>query len=259
MPLKPRSGALTKECILNFGPYSGGKSNGWAQTRQMYETTDTPGKFYIISTETEMAERTAEGYMDGTAGNNFFTNAEIQTPTDYESLMRISEKYREAGTEQDWIITDSIGKALTWSRDVWFTEHFDMTWKQFQTAGRKISEVKPENWMQMASLYKDWFIPNIIGFPGHRYSCAQAETVATSGAWADSPAIQKMFGRIGAKPVGDKELAYAHHTVLFSTMRSHGEWITTTVDDPGRPYLVDEPVVSFPYTYLMQVAGWQVT
>lgn len=254
--LQPAPGKLTKEMILAFGPYSGGKTNNWATWRRWYEVTDTPGKFYIISTELEMAHRTAEAYMDGTPGNNFFSNAEITEVHDYESLITVSEKYREAATEDDIIVVDSVGHCLTWARDVWFSQNLDMTWKQFQASGRKISEVKPENWTQMSSLYKDWLIPNILRFPGHRYVCAQSDVVSTSGSWADSPAIQKMYGRIGAKPVGDKELGYAFHTVLFCTQRGADDWRMTTVDDPGRQYLVDEQVGDFVTSYLMNVAGW---
>lgn len=253
MPLHPSETARTKERILLIGPYGGGKSHAWAKLREWYALTDTPGHFHILSTEYEMADRTAEGFTD------FDTNATIYETTDYPSLLAASEAIERVAAPEDWLVVDSIGNPHQWSRDVWFHREMGMSYKEFLATGKKMAEVPSHGWGEMTGLYKDWLDPYVIRFKGHKLATAQAATVNTQGSWADSPAIQKMYGRVGVKPEGHKELGYVFHTVLFATQRGRDDWRLTTIDDPSRTHLADEPCVpDFVSSYLINVAGWSV-
>lgn len=269
MPLHPPPTALIPERLLAYGiaGASAGKSEIWSNLRYWYEVTNTPGHFYIISTEPEMAEAVAQGHLDGTPGNNFFSNATIGTATDYESLCKVSEDFKaratesfiETGEKRDWIITDNIGDPQTWARDVFFKANMGMSYREFINSGRKMKEVQPSDWGQMKGMYQEWLVSNIIEFPGHRMATAHAKEIRTDGAWGDkNPLILKTFGPYGFKPVGDDNLGSAFRTILLCERYGKIDWRYTTVDDNKRMMLERELVQDFVTTYLFQCAGWVV-
>lgn len=271
MPLQQAPHKLTKEGILTFGVNSAGKTRSWATIRKWAELTATPAHFHIISTEHEMVLRTVEGYLDGTPGHNFFTNATIagydhdnrlwtpDAPSDYDTLLAATAKIHAAAGPNDWVVIDSIGLVQTWSRDVWFGAEKGMSYRDFVGSGRKMKEVKPADWDTMAGLYRDWYFPYIWNFPGHRFACARMVEIRTEGDWAEKDRnILKMFGPHGVKPDGEKNLGFDWHSVLLCS-RARDGWNISTVDDPERTYLNDEKISDFVQDYLMGVAGWQVT
>lgn len=251
--LKPPEHARTKERILAFGSYGSGKSHGWASIRDLYATTDTPGHFHIISTEWEMADRTAEGYA------NFNDNATIHEATDFESLLGISEKISEAATGDDWLVIDSVGSGWSWAQDDYCQGRWGKTFKEYQAdLGNSNSDI---NWQFVNNAYRSWINPHVIRFPGHKYACAQADVVASEGKWKDGPEIQGMYGRFGVKPVGQKELGYAFHSVLLFKHPTRTDWQITTIDDPSRVHVDSHPVATPPLgfvdSYLVKIAGWR--
>lgn len=260
MPLQAPPTNLIKDSFLVFGVQSAGKTRSWATIRKWYELTGASGHFYIISTEAGHAERTAQAYLDGTLGNNFFSNASITTVTDYDTLVAESEKIRKDGTGDDWIIIDSIGWPQQWARDRWFRDnHNGMTWRQFQNAGHTVQEVKSHEWGQMTDLYRDWLVPNILEFPGYRLATAHLKEIRTEGLFAEKNRnIISNFGPHGVQPDGDKDLLYGFNSI-FLMKRARDGWRITTVDDPEREYLEDAPITDFVQDVLMDVAGWQVT
>ncbi len=261
--LQPPEHARAREAILTFGVYGSGKSEGWAAIGETYRMTDTPGHFHVLSTEWERALQIAEGCQ-----TDFYANSTIHEVTDYESLMAASEAIRKVNAESDnplgdWIIIDSIGTTLQWTRDVWFQNEMKMTFREFMGSGKKLTEVGPAGWIQMDTMYKDWILPHVLRFPGHSYACAQADTVNMEGAWADKGAIKDLFGRIGLKPVGEKNNPYLFGSILLTLNPSKGEYCLTTVKDrKGREYLTREPLAMLPLgfaqTYLVGVAGWSL-
>jgi hypothetical protein len=253
--LRPGSHQITKERVLAYGPYGSGKSNGWASIRKWYEMTETPGHFHIISTEWEMAHRTAEGYLDGTPGNNFFSNATIHEAWDYETLVVENEKVRGVLGPDDWAVADSIGNYWLWTQDHYCQQNFGKDFKEFMAEGGKVREI---NWQVVNAMYRKLVLPLIVRNPAHFYACAQADPVQTEGSWADSKEVREMFGRFGAKPVGQKQLGYQFHTVLLMKPAGPGEWTFTTVDDPSREKVVSAPMMDFVMSYLCPIAGWEM-
>lgn len=255
MPLQQSPLALTKEGILGFGAFGSGKSHAWATIRKWYEMTETPGRFYIISTEWEMAHRVAEGYLDGGPGNNFFSNAEIHEAHDFASLYDIAVKIRQQADEHSWVIVDSIGNAWNWVQD----EH------TIQLYGKSASEYRAEggkkfDWQRVNERYRSFLLPNILRWPGHRYLCAQADKVSTEGDWADPLEVQRKYRPFGGyKPVGQKELAYQLHSILYFSKAGKDDYRLSSVDDPSRVKLEDAKVEDFVTSYLLGPAGWVLT
>lgn len=270
MPLLPPGYYTEPESILTFGVNSAGKTRGWAAIRKWFEITQSPGHFHVLSTEYRHAMRTRQAYLDGTPGNNFDSNATIYETTDYDSLMEASELVRKAGLatsidtpegprSPDWVIIDSVGHPKIWARDKWFGINKGMTWREFLDSGRGVKEVKPNEWGQMAGLYRDWIIPNIYTFPGNKYATAHLKEIRTEGLYAEKNRdILRMFGPHGVKPDGDDDLGHSFNTVLLLN-RARDGWQITTVDDPEREYLTEAPVVDMVMSYLQPVAGWSIS
>lgn len=269
MPLRPAAHKLTKEAILTFGVNSAGKTRSWTTIRKWYEITETEGHFYVLATETDQVLRTAEGYLDGTPGNNFFSNLTIsgydsannvwtpETPTTYDTLVAATQKILADAQPGDWVIVDSIGLAQTWARDVWFGAEKGMSYRDFVGSGRKMKEVKPADWDTMAGLYKDWYAPIRDSYL-HKFAVARMAEIRPEGEWADKDKnILRMFGPHGVKPDGEKNLGFDWQSVLLCN-RARDGWRISTVDDPEREYLDDKPIADFVTDYLMPVAGWSV-
>ena len=254
MPLQPSPLALTKEGILTYGSFGSGKTHAWASIRRWYELTDTPGRFFIISTEHEMAHRTAEGYLDGTPGNNFFSNAEIHETVDFASLLDVAQKCREQATDQDWIVVDSIGNAWNWVQDEQTIAQFGKTASEYRADGGKRMD-----WQKTNERYRSFLLPNVLRWPGHKFLCAQADKVSTEGDWADPIEIQRKYRPFNSqKPIGQKELPFQCHSVLFFSHPAKDDYRISTVDDPSREKLDDKPVADFVTSYLCGPAGWSV-
>lgn len=256
--LQPRKPNLARESILAFGPYGSGKSNGWTSIAEMYRTTNTPGHFYVIETVHEASLVVLEPYDD------WDRNVTVHEATGWDELLDVSAKIKDVATPEDWLVVESIGNTLYWSRDIWFTAARDgQTWKQFQTTGASVKDVKPHNWIEMDEIHRSWTVPFVQGFPGHKYATAQSDSVKTEQGFSDNKQIVAMFGRTGVKPIGHKDLGYVFRSVLLFKHPTKDTWTITTVDDPGREHVEDVqvagPPLGFVKTVLMDVAGWTIT
>lgn len=264
--LVPSEKARAKEAPLLFGSIGSGKSDGWASIADVYRKTGTPGHFHILETVHEASDVIAEGYPD------FDENCTIYEATDWDSLVAISQKANEAATPNDWIICETIGNAQVWSRDDWFkANRGGLTMKEFQAEGHSMKEIKPDGWLQMDSIHREWLNTYILGFPGHRLATAGADQVRTEQGFADNKAIRDMFGLLGIKAIGHKDLGYVFRSILYMSHPGNKEWTISTVDDPKRPHLEDAPAEArfdvehgillppFVASWLIPCAGWRLT
>ena len=245
----PRSRA--KERILAYGYMGSGKTYGWTEIASMYQQTDTPGTFYVVSTEFQSAERALEPYPD-------LENVVIIEALSWDELHSASAAYREAATGDDWLVIDSIAAAWQWVQD----DHTQERWgkdhaRYFGELERGKSEI---NWQVVNDEYRQFMLPNVIRFPGHVYACTPADELreVTGNKDPEDARIRRVFGRFGLKPVGQKDLAYQLHSILLFEQPRHGTFELTTVDDHARKALNHDPIINFPFSYLMGVAGWSV-
>lgn len=264
--LVPSDKARAKEAVLAYGVYGAGKSETWCGWADMYRKTDTPGTFRVIETVHEASEVLAEGYPD------WDDNVVCEEVTDWDSLNAVSAKFKEAGSPNDVLVVETIGNAQLWSRDHWFqANRGGMTWKEFQISGGSAKDIKPHQWIEMDELHRGWLNEYVMGFPGHRVATAGGDAVRTEAGFSDNKMVRDMFGRIGVKPIGHKDLGYAFRSILLMTHPAKDEYEMTTVDDPKREHLDHVPVASrfdverglvvpgFIATWLEPVAGWRLT
>lgn len=244
--------------MLSYGGYGSGKSLGWTSIADMYRRTNTPGTFYVVETVHEASLVVLEPYED------WDQNVVVEECTDWDSLLEVSEKFRKVATPEDWLVVESLGNTLLWSRDVWFRlNRGDMSWRDFQKSGASVKDVKPHNWIEMDEIHRSWTVPFVQGFPGHKYATAQADSVKTEQGFSDNKQVIAMFGRTGTKAVAHKDAGYVFRSVLLFKHPTKDAWTITTVDDPGREHLEDVqvagPPLGFVKTVLMDTAHWSVT
>lgn len=260
MPLLPPPHIKTKEAFFIYGQMASGKSTIWDSIAEAYRKTQTPGRFYVISTEPERAHVITERHLDG--ADNVVIFEPERTFEGLRSTCEMVHSLVDKETGQDWLIVDSLGACQEWVRDAWFEqpEHFGMKWKTFQEQGHSIREVQPHQWQQINSAYRAWIVEYVLGFPGHRIVVAQADTLA-EGTW-DQGEVRDTFGHVGWKPVCQKRDWYYFHSMWFANRtRDNKLTLRTLKDKPGRRWVDDEPVADlsvggFALSYLRGVAGW---
>lgn len=254
--LKPREGARAKERILAYGSMNSGKTFAWTTWAHLYRITETPGHFYVISTEWQAADRALEYYDDDVS------NITIVEALNWEELTERTVKFREVAGEDDVLVFDSIGNAWSFVQD----DYCEMRWgvggkEYFGNLGK--TEDSDINWQIVNARYQGWMNPNVLRFPGHVYATSPAEELrqpTKSGKETESKEARQLYGRYAMKPTGQKRLGYMLHSVLLMASPSKGEYTITSVDDHARTLLHNEvvaaPPLGFVATYLQGVAGW---
>src|SRR5437667_6995166 len=82
--MQPTSAA--PELILTYGPNGGGKTHTWATVADWYRRTETPGTFYVISTERNAVARLSDAYPD-------FSNVVWRDILGWQQLVGLSDEY----------------------------------------------------------------------------------------------------------------------------------------------------------------------
>lgn len=257
MPFSPPPGRRAKERILGYGYMGSGKTFGWTETAAFYRSTDTPGTFYVISTEFQAAERALEPYPDS-------SNVTIFEALDWDELVTLTAEVHALATEDDWLVVDSIGNAWQFVQDDYVEKALGTRAKRYLGELEKSKRMGESEivWQVVNDDYRQWFMPHVLRFPGHLYAASQGAPLAQigrDGKDRESRESRELYGRVGVKPEGQKHLGYNLHTVLMFDSPRKDAFDITTVDDHTRKPLDHEPAVNFPVTYLMGVAGWEMT
>lgn len=103
-------------------------------------------------------------------------------------------------------------------------------------------------------LYLTWAAKLIYQARCHVFATSQEDRVSEE----DEKAIQTLYGGLGFKPKGQKNLGHMFHTVLRFHYAKPGDWRLTSVKDRQRALLDAEPVKDWVMTYLVKVAAWKL-
>lgn len=253
--MKPTSAA--PERILAFGSFGSGKTKGYTDIAQMYRTTGTAGTFHIISTEGQIA-RVRDNYPTTDTDPGWDTNITVYEVTDWLSLQASTTKMLEAVGPEDWVVIDELGKPWEWVRN-----YYDETRPGYRPMGSGTDpfavDVEPtRNWDSIKKVYYSWVNSITLNTPWHVYACAHEEPLRVEGGWKDSDEAINTYKYIGVRAGTEKNAPYALYSILWVRRTGAQKWSVTTVKDPSREYLSDAQVVSFPVTYLLGPAGWEL-
>lgn len=258
MSFQPPVHHSVPELILIFGLDGSGKSLAWAELRSFYEQTGTPGHFHVLNTEPgHRAEMMAQAYRSGESGKNFDSNATIYECVDWGTLVAQSRKVRENAVPGDWVVVDSVGFGWEWAQDDYIQRALGKSREDFfADGGGRL------NWQVINNDYRSWFGP-LLDLPCHKLLIARTEKVklpeGKPGEWATAPETRQLFERHGWFPVGQKHMPYTTPTRIWLEESADGYLFSVLKDQPGRGRVTRQPMLSFPTSYLLACAGWDIT
>lgn len=259
MPLHPPG--RRRERILTYGGSGSGKSSAWLNVAKWLQQTGAPGKVRLLDTDFAWeAYRPTDGSLD--------ERVVVQDAWDWADFKPGMEKLTRAKdvTNDDWLVVDLIDKAWSKAQQGFFEYLTDRPFDEFMGEAVKnnvnVGGEWGSNWGVINKMYGG-FMDYVMRWRGHVLCCAPMTEVRVPdrmGKGGDTQEIRDLFGRVGFKPQGQKDLPHMFHTVLF--MQAAGtaakpEWRVQSIKDRERPLLKGDRVDQFVMTYLMKVAGWK--
>lgn len=259
MPLHPPGNR--RERILAYGGSGSGKSSIWLNIARWMENTNAQGKVRVIDTDFAWeAYRPTDGSLD-----NRIVVADAWDWKDFTPAAQRLTRAKDISPD-DWLVVDLVDKVWSKAQQGFFEYLTDRPFDEFLADAQKnnvnVGGEWGSNWGVINKMYSG-FMDNIMRWRGHVLCCAPEAEVRQpdrAGKGGDSEQIRNLFGRVGVKPQGQKDLPHIFHTVLL--MQAAGsvaspEWRMLSVKDRERALLKGEKVDQFVLSYLMKVAGWK--
>lgn len=262
----------SREAILVYGREGAGKS---AQVFSLARHT-ADSHFYVIDNDDAPSFNIGLETIFRDLSDRF-TVAEIDR-SDWESHLSQLEAWvddaigRSEDGEQcdDWLVVDSATPMYDSSQE-WYTEQvfgkdmasffLDARMKMEMERASAAKKGKEPGKLETFDGWKDWtvikaqyrrFQSLVRRWPGHLWLTCEAKAVTEM----DDKTLRKLYGPLGARPAGQKEIGHTTRTVMLFE-RSGSEWTMTTVKDRYRDLLDQETVEDFALDYLRDVGGWE--
>lgn len=277
MPLRPTLPAA--ERILIFGPGGSGKTTNFLNIAKFAQLTKSDAKFFIMDSDFAM-DRMLTGYTEipfGIWNDPQFPITEqsriivlpVFTWREYMAAMDFISRYARP---QDWVSVDFISNA--WSA---VQEHFAMevfnqdiadyflkVRKTLKDSDKSLSALEGwTDWQVINPMYKKWV--NQLLFRGRYniYCTAKSDNLSSDRKPTEDAQTRQLFLRFGVKPVGQKDLPYQFHTVLYSSKvvnpaTQKVERTISAVKDRERPEVDGVTVNNFTQDYLVNIARWSL-
>lgn len=255
MPLVP---AISEpERILLYGGPGSSKTTSWLDIAKIYQLTNTPGKFYVLDTDSTTARMIQSSY-------SHLSNLIVRTAFDWPEYRQYTTEFYKAVTPIDWIIIDQASSAWTtvqryFTDEVFHQDMGDYFLKMRKAMAEDAKQLKTfqgwTDWNVINAMYLSWIQPLTLRQKCHMLATAIADPVNEA---QDEKASQQLFSRFGFKPGGQKHLAYQFHTVLLLSYDPMRRWTMQTPKDRERQMLQGESNGSFVRDYLMKIAGWSM-
>ena len=245
------------ERILAFGIFGSGKTYAWLKIAQWAHKTKSPARFFVIDTDAAVERMLwSEEFKD--VADRVIVRPVFEWPEYVEAL----NEFLQQATEHDWIIVDMIGSAWDAVQSYFVDEVFEKDIGQYFLEVRKARENKKnlapfegwKDWPVINKLYLTWATKLAYQARCHVFVTTQEDRVTEE----DEKQIQTLFGGLGFKPKGQKQLGHQYHTVLRFHYARPGDWRVTTIKDRQRPMLDGQPVKDFVLDYLVKVAQWRL-
>jgi hypothetical protein len=264
MPLSPA--VYRRERILLIGPPKAGKSTAWLTIAQWLEKTSADAQVFVIDSDKAWE---IMGPADGSLDKRVHVY-EVENHADWKkAITEIGGAYQP--NRGDWLVIDMIDRLWVHAQSgFWDYMHPGQDMGQIALEAKKkninLGGDYGNNWTVINKLYQDVFQP-IINFKGHVLALTPAAEVRQpdrQGNGGDSPAVLDVFGRVGMKPTGQKDLAYQFHSLLVVQRKPDKSRALITVDERVRPageerkQLVGETMTDFTLTYLVGAAHWSL-
>lgn len=277
MPLRPTLAAA--ERILCYGPAGSGKTTNFLNIAKFAHLTKSDAKFYIMDSDFAM-DRMISGYPEIPFGiwndPNFPITPEsriIILPVfvwrEYISAMEFISRYARPN---DWVSVDFISNAWSAVQEHFAMEVFNQDIAEYFLKVRKTLKDDAKSlgalegwtdWQVINPMYRKWV--NQLLFRGRYnvYCTAKADALSSDKKPTEDAQTRQLFLRFGVKPVGQKDLPFQFHTVLYASrivnpQTQKSDRIISAVKDRERPEVNGMTVKNFTQDYLVNVARWSL-
>ena len=253
----PGEGVAFQERILAMGGMGSGKTTGWLNIAWWSWKTKSDAHFYVIDSDA------AAGRM--LVGDKFemLDNVTVYNAFEWLSIRAATREFMPKVRPQDWIVVDFMGPC--WDAvQKWYVEEiygsedmgeYFMEIRKNKAKGTSVKEL--EGWKDYGVInpnYKSWMNGLVHTSPAHLYITATTAGIRET----DEKGLKQIFQAYGVRPVGQKHMAFAVHTVLLCQMMKPNEWFVSSVKDRERELLVAQPIKDFTRDYLVKIAGWKL-
>lgn len=259
--MKP--GDNSRERILAMGGPGAGKTTAWVKWAQWYRKRNEEGKFFVIDTDA-----TTERSLSG--DSSWVENVEVVEPWGWDEYLATVRDFRKKAVRErnDVLVIDSVDKvwdeAQSGFTDKCFGKGIDEWFVEFrrdsEKGGSPFAGEYGVNWQVINKMYAA-FMMEVARFPGHVYCTTPAVPVKidTKGSGkGDSKEIVNLYGRLGFRPQGQKNLSHQFHTVLLMSDAGKGDWRMQTAKDREREMMGGVEVGDWVVNYLVKVGGWKL-
>ena len=249
-----------RERILTYGNEGAGKTYGGFCILDKAE-----GKGWYLDTDD-----TVIPYLDGERFSHLqdrltFENALFE----FGDALEFVEKAKADAGPDDWLFVDRVDWAWDAAQEEFSDKVFGVDIDDHLVSHRKALEDARKNDKSTKAQnpfdgFADWpvikkrhqrFMRTIMRFPGHVYICAGEKKVDEK---LDDSNIQRTYGRVGARPAGEKNNGYLVRTVLRMQGNNPQTWRATTVKDRERDQLDGVGVTDLAMDYLAKVGHWKM-
>lgn len=219
MPFLPPDNS--EERILVFGSAGSGKSYIWAGIAQMYERTNTEGRFWIIDND-HGAKRMLREFPE------VRDRVKIYTPRSFDDYRGINDEILDEAEENDWIVIDLISNVWEMLPGWWMEKVYgEDSWDYWVNARREVVEASQKgtsaersfagaasvDWQFIKKAYSGWEKPLTLNAPCHVLAlAAEKEVVGHFDKSGEKSARYAMTN--GMAPVGEKLSPHRFHTEM---------------------------------------------
>lgn len=254
---------LPPERILLFGKEGTGKTNAVLSLARRIPSAH----FHIIDTDYSASYDRMLGTEYADVGERGNVTTHVTGPWDWPEILATAKAVQKEARPGDWVVVDSM--TPTWSA---VSEHYvsevhgtdiesylldvRMKREKAKDKGVKSTSLQPfDGWMDYSvinPMYRRLY-KCILGQPGNLLITAEATALGDN----DGKMVRDVYGEVGLKPAGQKQLGFLTQTVILMTNSKRDGYGMTTIKDRGREDQDGVQVEDFARDYLQKVAGWK--
>lgn len=257
--MKPANERRRERILLMGGPGSG-KTRGWLTVADWLRKTKSSSHVWVIDTDDAVGASIEEfpRLMDWDQLHAY----DAFTYDQYRDTIKEIVPQVKRG---DFVVVDLMDKAWEASQDYYSTEVYGQSKAEYFLARRSEMKKNVKNfqpyegwtdWTIIKPMYNEFVNHVFYKHPGHVIVCTGIKALDRK---TDKKDIVEMFGSLGFKPGGEKNLPHAPSTVLLMSWKGDDRWtIDTAKDRGGREYLTGTEVRDIVRDYLVPVGGWSL-
>lgn len=254
-PTKP-----SPERLLLMGAGGSGKTNAWMEwLAAMPDATA-----WVVDTDNAVERMLEDDRFAHLADR--IELCQILDGADFPLYKEFAQKAVKKMAAGDLFVVDLADKPWDQAQEYYTGRVFSEDLEEYFLTARIAMEKSGKKGGSAFDGNRDWGVINKLYFGfannflrvsqagGHVVLCTPEEKLRED---ADRD-TQRLYGDVGFKPKGQKQLGHMVHTVIRVVgNQARQRWVMTTVKDRSREAMDGVDLKKFPRDYLVNVAGWE--